>query len=102
VIGAIGYAVGTCVTTIHVHEVLQLCCQIEAAFEHRGRFILAVCTLTHRIAVKSPFSDLKRFQLDALLFSSTGQLFSGVLIFFSTASKIFRVVWTFYPENREK
>jgi hypothetical protein len=63
-IGATGYAVGICVTITHVHDVLHLCCQLEAAFEHRGRFILAVCTLTRHIAVKTPFSDFKRLQMD--------------------------------------
>jgi hypothetical protein len=81
-IGATGYAVGICVTITHVHDVLHLCCQLEAAFEHRGRFILAVCTLMPLIAFKTPFTDLKRFQVEYLLLPTTGQLFVGVLTFF--------------------
>jgi hypothetical protein len=58
-------------------------------------------TLTHRIALLTTFSDLKSRQMDySLVFYHWAVLF-GDLSFFSTASKMFRLVWAFYPENRK-
>jgi hypothetical protein len=56
------------------YEVVKLCCQLEAALEHRDKVILAICcplffgTLTQRIALQTPFSGLKNRRMDYLLF----------------------------------
>jgi hypothetical protein len=90
------------------YEVVILCCQLEAALEHRDKVTLATCclaffgTLTHRIAVQTPFSDLKSCRMEYLLFFYHWATFFRCSFFFSTASKIFRLVGTFYPENRKK
>jgi hypothetical protein len=61
-------------------EVVKLCCQLEAALEHRDKVILANCcpffagTLTYRIALQTPFSDLKSRPMDYFFFT-TGYFF---------------------------
>jgi hypothetical protein len=56
------------------YEVVILCCQLETALELRDKVILATCcpfffgALTHRIAVQTPFSDLKSCRMQYLLF----------------------------------
>jgi hypothetical protein len=67
VIGATGCGVDTCVTTIHVHAVVQLCSQLEPDFENRERLILVMCTLKHRITLQTPFSDLESLQIQISL-----------------------------------
>jgi hypothetical protein len=61
---ATGCAVGTCATSIHVHEVVQVRCQLEAVFKHRESLILAMCILTHCIAAQTPFSDPKNLLMN--------------------------------------
>jgi hypothetical protein len=66
---------------------------------HRRKLILAMFALTHRIAVQTTSSDLKRLQMDYLLFSYHWATFFSVLKYFSTASKMFRLVGIFYPQK---
>jgi hypothetical protein len=101
VIGATGHAVGTCVTAIHAHEVLKLCCQLEADFVLRGRFILAVCIPARRIAFKTPFSDFNASRWIIYCFSATGILFS-VLIFFLRLRRSFFAWYGHFTPKIEK
>jgi hypothetical protein len=68
------------------------------ARKHRGRFIFAVCTLTRRIAFKTPFSDFKHLQMDYSSFFHHWAAFFRVLICLRLHRK-FRLVWTFYPKR---
>jgi hypothetical protein len=46
---------GTCVTFVCIHELVRVCCQLGAAFDHSWKLILVMCSLTHCIVVQTPF-----------------------------------------------
>jgi hypothetical protein len=88
--------------------VVKLCCQLEAALEHRDKVILAICcpfsfgTLTHRIALQTPFSDLKSRPLDYLLFSYHWAICFAVFLLFFDCIEIFSLGRDILPRKSKK
>jgi hypothetical protein len=89
-------------------EVMKLCCQLEAALEHRDKVILPTCCPFFFWYIDASHCTPNNFSgpqkpPDGLFvaFLPLGKFFR-CFNFFPTASIFFRLVGTFYPESRNK